>query len=834
MGYRSSPNMKSLYVKQLLVYFLLVGCMGAAGFVYYHNLKQDIRQNKQDELSAIAGLKLEQLSAWRRERMSDANFIFTQPEIAEQVDRLRKAPHSPDNRKKVLKWMTAMYRNGNYADMLVLSPNEEVLLSLPERTATVNRSLVALTSEAAQKKTVLFSGLYRGRKNDIRLDLVVPLIIVRDGAPVQTGSVVLRTDPARILFPLIQSWPTPSQTAETLIVRRDGDDVLFLNELRHKKNTALTLRIPVSRSDLPAAMGVKDETGVREGIDYRGVPVLADIRRVPDTAWVLVAKVDRDEIFKDLYVRVRLLGVIGVLLLAGAGLGTGYIWRKRIAEFYRKEYEAEQQKSSLMQRYEYLSKYANDIIIFEDDQGRILDANDRAVASYGYDRGELIGMNIRNIGAPGTVPEVDEQLRLVQMQNGYIYETVHRKKNGVLFPVEVSSNCIDIHGKKFIESIIRDVTERKKADEELKVSLRFLEIVHAHRDIDSLLTAFVSEIKDYTGCDAVGIRMLDEDGGIPYKAYTGFSQRFYDSESPLSLNSDRCMCINVIRGTADSRLPFYSKGGSFYINGSSRFLATVSEEEKGRTRNVCNREGYESVALVPFREGGRILGLIHVADHRENMVPPEKIEILEKGAMQLGTALQRVRAEDRLQASESRYRSLFENMLEGFAYCRMLFENDQPNDFIYLEVNNSFHRLTGLKDVLGKRVSEVIPGIQEANPELFEIYGRVSLTGRPERFETYVEYLGIWFSISVYSPGKEHFVAVFDNVSKRKQAEADLMRLNEELEGRVAERTGELEEKNAELERMNRLFVGRELKMIELKERLKELETRAGTGEEPE
>jgi hypothetical protein len=145
MGYRSSPNMKSLYVKQLLVYFLLVGCMGAAGFVYYQNLKQDIRQNKQDELSAIAGLKLEQLSAWRRERMSDANFIFTQPEIAEQVDRLRKAPHSPDNRKKVLKWMTAMYRNGNYADMLVLSPNEEVLLSLPGRTATVNRTLVNKT-----------------------------------------------------------------------------------------------------------------------------------------------------------------------------------------------------------------------------------------------------------------------------------------------------------------------------------------------------------------------------------------------------------------------------------------------------------------------------------------------------------------------------------------------------------------------------------------------------------------------------------------------------------------------------------------------------------------
>jgi C4-dicarboxylate-specific signal transduction histidine kinase len=97
-----------------------------------------------------------------------------------------------------------------------------------------------------------------------------------------------------------------------------------------------------------------------------------------------------------------------------------------------------------------------------------------------------------------------------------------------------------------------------------------------------------------------------------------------------------------------------------------------------------------------------------------------------------------------------------------------------------------------------------------------------------------VDPLGIWFHVSVYSPRREYFVAVFDNVTERKQAEAGLRRLNEELERRVADRTSELEGKNAELERINRLFVGRELKMMELKERMKELETKAGIRMEPE
>ncbi len=130
--------------------------------------------------------------------------------------------------------------------------------------------------------------------------------------------------------------------------------------------------------------------------------------------------------------------------------------------------------------------------------------------------------------------------------------------------------------------------------------------------------------------------------------------------------------------------------------------------------------------------------------------------------------------------SEELLRSLFANMLNGFAYCKMLFADHEPRDFIYLEVNNSFEALTGLQNVTGRKATEVIPGVRESDPELLEIYGRVAMTGTPERFETYVGALQMWFSISVFSPAKEYFVAIFDVITERKQAEAALR----ESEGR--------------------------------------------------
>jgi PAS domain S-box-containing protein len=247
------------------------------------------------------------------------------------------------------------------------------------------------------------------------------------------------------------------------------------------------------------------------------------------------------------------------------------------------------------------------------------------------------------------------------------YELTIRKYDGTLVDLEVFIGLVEYDGKSHMLGTARDITERKQAEEALKTSHRFLEIASKHGQITPMLKELISVAKNFTACAAVGIRMLDEEGNIPYEAYEGFSQRFYESESPLSIKSDQCMCINVIRGMTDHKLPFYTEGGSFYMNGTTRFLATVSEEEKGKTRNVCNEMGYESVALIPIRVRDRILGLIHVADPQENMVPLEKVELLEDIGVQLGTAIQRLLAEEELRESEKQASAAIE-AARGFTF----------------------------------------------------------------------------------------------------------------------------------------------------------------------
>ncbi len=138
---------------------------------------------------------------------------------------------------------------------------------------------------------------------------------------------------------------------------------------------------------------------------------------------------------------------------------------------------------------------------------------------------------------------------------------------------------------------------------------------------------------------------------------------------------------------------------------------------------------------------------------------------------------------------ESHFRSLIDHMLDGFAYCKMHYADGIPDDFTYLDVNPAFERLTGLSNVIGKNVSEVIPGIKASNPELLEIYGRVALSGKTEKFETYLPGLQSWFSISVYSPARDYFIATFDNITDRKNVEINLrdsearLRLSQESGG---------------------------------------------------
>ncbi|MBI4624916.1 MAG: PAS domain S-box protein [Verrucomicrobia bacterium] len=145
----------------------------------------------------------------------------------------------------------------------------------------------------------------------------------------------------------------------------------------------------------------------------------------------------------------------------------------------------------------------------------------------------------------------------------------------------------------------------------------------------------------------------------------------------------------------------------------------------------------------------------------------------------------RKQAEAARRTSEEQYRSLFENMSEGLAVCQMLFDGDRPQNFVYLKVNHAFETLTGLKNVAGRKVTEIIPGIRESDPALFEIYGRVARGGAPEKFEIYLEALKMWFAISTYGSGQGQFVAVFDVITARKRTQEEIAKWKNRYEATV-------------------------------------------------
>jgi two-component system cell cycle sensor histidine kinase/response regulator CckA len=210
----------------------------------------------------------------------------------------------------------------------------------------------------------------------------------------------------------------------------------------------------------------------------------------------------------------------------------------------------------------------------------------------------------------------------------------------------------------------------------------------------------------------------------------------------------------------------------------SFFFSLVPEEE----HEPINRAMEEAIA-----SGGQFSMVHHfVRPNGERRLIQETAQVFFDETGQplnlIGTAhdiTERTEAEEAFKKSELRYRYLFDNMLEGFAYCRMLSDPAKPGDFIYLEVNGAFEDLTGLKDVVGKRVSDVIPGIIEVDAGILKVYSRVSSTGKSEVSDVFFESLRIWLSIAVYSPEEGYFVAVFDNISERKQSES-ILRESEE------------------------------------------------------
>jgi PAS domain S-box-containing protein len=292
------------------------------------------------------------------------------------------------------------------------------------------------------------------------------------------------------------------------------------------------------------------------------------------------------------------------------------------------------------------------ITVSQLQDARIVDANDGFSELTGYSKKEVRGKSVLDIPLWNDLQDREKMVAELQ-KHGYIsnFEAAFKKKDGRIIQSLISARVIMLKDEPHILAVIRDISELKKTEKTLLASQNFLQISNRYMEMDPLLKEFIAQIKSLTDCSAIGMRVLDENGNIPYQAYKGFRPEFYETENPHTIDSLRCLCSDVIMSKNKSPHPFLTEGGSFNVHSTSRFLTTLSEADRNRICDVCNQYGYESVALIPIHLGDKILGLIHIADPRKHLFSKETIGILEGAALQLGTAIERVRAEEALQKS---------------------------------------------------------------------------------------------------------------------------------------------------------------------------------------
>jgi PAS domain S-box-containing protein len=442
--------------------FVLVACGMVAGVWAVERRGQaTARAAARRELEAIADLKAGQIADWLKERRSNA-------ELAWHNQQLRSLLAEPGNvavREQVRQWMAVLRQAYDYAAVALFDARATLVLAVPADAAVQNPHNAAHVHAALASREVLFNDLHLVQPDGpIELSFGVP---VRDRAqPGQpaAGVLMLMVDPQRFLYPLVQDWPVPSATAETLLVRREGEDVLFLNELRHWPGTALKLRRPVNEPRLPAAMAGRGQLGTVEGVDYRGLPVVSVLRAIRDAPWLMVAKVDEAEVYAPLRRQALLAGgAIGGLILAAA-LGLGWLRQRQAAARLARELAAERERKSLAERVAHLMQQANDIILITDATGRIVEANERAVQSYGYPLADLLRLTVADLRTPEERGEFAGQLARVKEEGALRLETMHQRRDGSVFPMEASVRCIESDGVTRHLAIVRDLTERKQAE----------------------------------------------------------------------------------------------------------------------------------------------------------------------------------------------------------------------------------------------------------------------------------------------------------------------------------------------------------------------------------
>ena len=437
-----------------------------AGYAAWLSQKDVVRAQADQALRAVAKLKADEVYDWLDERTKDAQTLAGDPLLATAAAQIDAGTASAVTRAQTQRRIHSVQTAYAYSSVLLLSPEGVLLAAAPAAGEPVTARYRAIARRAVAGGEVQVSDLFLDGDGRPALYIAAPLARVPAslGHP---GAAVMHVDPTSYLFPFIQDWPLPNSSGETLLVERHGDGVLYLNDLRFRDDTALRLTVPVDRPELPAARAVLlGRAGTVAGTDYRGVPVYAAFRPVKGTHWVVVAKLDRQEVLGSLTVRALITAGLAVLLVGLAGAVTLLLWRSREL---RAADELAASREQFVSLFESLSEGVMLAELVRDPSGepadyRILDVNPGYCHITGRAADDVRGALAGDVS--GSRPPAQLQVFAEAVRGA---QPAHIELHAATLGRDLQAEVVPQGGDSFA-AVFTDVTERRKAEADLRAS----------------------------------------------------------------------------------------------------------------------------------------------------------------------------------------------------------------------------------------------------------------------------------------------------------------------------------------------------------------------------
>lgn len=803
----------------LIIAALTVGIIVIVAYFYARHEQDTARESTWRELDAVADLKVAQLVQWRQERLGEGLFLQRTPAVIRDVAALLASPDDAAARARVVDWLEPIRGGDRYASVMLFDAQGTLRLAVPDRGPMQQLLPPGLLDRARQERTVHMSELQRvPGKNSMQTSIVAPLLPEPDpaGAAVKGtegifGVIVLWLDAGQALFPMLQSWPVPSATAEILLIRREGESVVFLNELRHRPEDGAGRRFSLQESQLPAAMAARGQTGIREGLDYRGEPVLTAIRSVPSTSWFLLAKIDQYEAYGAMRREFWQSGLLMLFLLVVIGLATVSVWRQRHTAHLQRLLAAEQARKSVAERLALVMRHANDIIFLLDESGRILEASERALKVYGYTLEELCALPPGGLRQHAHQAELAGQLQGFLSTEGISFQTTHRRKDGTTFPVEVSGRAVRDGGRQLILGIYRDISERIAHEREME---RFNHLYAALSQVNQAIV----HARERDGLLGEICRVLVEYGRFRM-AWIGWRDPATQEVRVVAEHGDAAGYLKVIHVYADDRPEGRGPTG-MAIREKRTVVCNDIPGDAHMTvwREAADRSGFRSSIALPVLQGGECHGVLNVYATEPAFFGPQEIALLEEAAMDVGFGLenierelQRRQVERALQTSEARFRTVFDHAPVGISLT---------TESGSILVNAEHARITGVPvaesnvpGVFGRASHPGDYALQRAAAEKFH-RGEVGSYTVEKRYlhpDGRVQWAELTSRFYRDPATNERIIlTIITDIAARKEAEA---RMQQQLE---------------ELQRWQAVTIGRETRVVELKREVNALLARAG------